>query len=545
MKIDLNRIGLAVLAACLGLGASASTVYADDEAFCPPVFDKGALHLDFNPAFLHVDAYDSPTGKKDGLTVSSFFNAYVVPGGTPPLGFFERDQVARIEDLSSLCVNGFDPATDLEVLTDLSPGMPKTVWPNEASRAPDDVFPFEAVVIPQGFHPAPFAGRLTAVNLDDPARTEYVIHQSTLDYSLPPQSPGNAPRFYHAVEYFDMDGDGLRDIVTVRSGFKVGGPYVHPPFSELVYFRNPGAAIDPNTPWQEVVLYGGPMVGFMGPDIHLEMQDFEGDGIPEIVATHFFTGDPAAGNGPPTKGKISIYGAPANGDWSVVNTPGFPIRVADISTDQGFPFGVGAVDLNNDGRMDILATNHQPDGCTFPTMSAVPGRVYALTQPASGDIFGDAWETHILLDNIRPQPSLPPFSPPGRLAPGHAFAFQPHAMFEGRRRPHIVVGGDEAGKVWILRPTSADPEDWNYESAVIFDINDAYGANTTQTPMFDPFGITISTIGQVAVRHDAFGFAEIYVPVFEARDIHVFSYRPSMGASRVQCPADVNLSCGG
>ena len=36
-----------------------------------------------------------------------------------------------------------------------------------------------------------------------------------------------------------------------------------------------------------------------GPDITLDVADFEGDGVPEIVSTNFFTGE-----------VISLYGAP-------------------------------------------------------------------------------------------------------------------------------------------------------------------------------------------------------------------------------------------
>ncbi len=157
--------------------------------------------------------------------------------------------------------------------------------------------------------------------------------------------------------------------------------------------------------------------------------------------------------------------------------------------------------------------------------------------------------THILLDDIRPNPSTQPINPPGRLAPGLAQTFHPIRAFEGWLKPHIVVGGDEASKVWVLRPSHPlNPHDWSYDAAVLFDINDFYGPGTTQTPILTPeqFGVTISTIGGVAVRYDRphlLGFAEIYVPVFEGRDIHAFSFRPTCGATRVECPADETLSC--
>lgn len=202
--------------------------------------------------------------------------------------------------------------------------------------------------------------------------------------------------------------------------------------------------------------------------------------------------------------------------------------------------------MNLDGRADVLASNHQPDNCTPATSSAVPGRVYALEAPESGDIFGDPWTTRILLDDIRPNPSVPPVSPPGRLAPGRAQVFWPVRFMEGRTKPWIVVGGDEASRVWVLRPTAHGSGSWDYTSSVIFDINDFYGPTASQTPLDEPFGATISTIGGIAWRYDrrgAAGFAEIYIPVFEGQDIHVMSLRPDPWSDRVECVEDRSLSC--
>jgi hypothetical protein len=130
-------------------------------------------------------------------------------------------------------------------------------------------------------------------------------------------------------------------------------------------------------------------------------------------------------------------------------------------------------------------------------------------------------------------------------------AFWPIRWLEQRVRPWILVGGDEASRVWVLKPASQRKDDWTYESYTIFDINDHYGPGTTQTIRTeDPQGEVISTIGGVAWRYDrpgAWGFAEIYVPVFEARQVHVFTFRsgPFGGSQlpRVTCSDDVTLAC--
>ncbi|MEO7385429.1 MAG: hypothetical protein ABIX37_00685, partial [Gammaproteobacteria bacterium] len=90
---------------------------------------------------------------------------------------------------------------------------------------------------------------------------------------------------------------------------------------------------------------------------------------------------------------------------------------------------------------------------------------------------------------------------------------------------------------------------WDYESAVIFDINDTYGPGTTQTIM-GPGGTSpgevISTIGTLSIHYDdpgPLGRAEIFVPVFEAKAVHILTLRPGTVANRVACPPDVRESC--
>jgi len=60
-------------------------------------------------------------------------------------------------------------------------------------------------------------------------------------------------------------------------------------------------------------------------------------------------------------------------------------------------------------------------------------------------------------------------------------------------------------------------------------------------------GNSISTIGKVAWHYDRDwawdSYAEIYIPVFEARDIHRITFRPGTAAQKVVCPADVSVAC--
>jgi hypothetical protein len=267
---------------------------------------------------------------------------------------------------------------------------------------------------------------------------------------------------------------------------------------------------------------------------------------------------------------VTLYGAPVGESWVGVDPVTNPPRYAQISTDQDEVFQASFADLNRDGKMDVLATNHITDNCFRRTGGCTgskcavptgPGRVYALEQPANGDIFGSPWITHVLKDNIRPNPTYPtppnaqtgdPDPPgPGRLAPGLAQVFWPAPWDEHFYRPWILVSGDEASKVWLLKPNDRNPgsSDWTYSSSVIFDINDTYGANTTQSfsAPAPATGVSISTIGGPAWRYDrdwAWGsYAEIYIPVFEGRDVHRITFRPRSASQKIVCPADGALAC--
>ena len=443
----------------------------------------GKIHLDFNTAFLSFEEFQ---GTSTNLVITSFYTIQANPS----------PEVLAIDQVGSIAFDANKSFDQDEVGDVFTITNEEAVWPNEAITAPDSLFDFEALVVAHGFHPTFEPGKLTAINVD--TLDEYIIHQST----------NESPEYYHNSVFYDMDGDGLLDIISVRSGFKLF-PSFRPPSGDLVWFKNPGTDLDKDVGWEEFVILSGPMA----PDIKVLMYDFDHDGVPEIVTTHFFVGK-----------KITIYGAlnPSDAIWGQSG-----IKSVDISTDQGSPFGVEVVDLDGDGKVDILATNHEGDNCGD---NIIPGRVYALEAPADLSLLFDAtqWSTRILLDDIYPQPTLLSAGSP-RLAPGKAKTFYPSRQEEiDGGRPWVVVGGDEAGKVWIFRPKSE--VGWDYDIEVVFDINDTYGPRTTQTFMAEKPGITISTIGAVAIRYDRKGndgMAEIFIPAFEAQDIHVYTFRKS------------------
>ncbi len=560
-RLRLQGLGIKGLLVSLSTAFVMLPTIGSANDFCPDIYDQGTFRLNVNPTFMSIDEFTNANGVKyDGLVVSSFFNAIKDAAGTRT-GYFERDQVQLIRGIGYRSEAWWNP-NQAEVLTDLdlaSPVLPsadgQSNWPNEAEKVPDGILAFEAIVSPEGFHTATPPGRITIINMDDPNKQEYLVDQSLQDPSVqcriqgdPLYNPLNEPRFYHKVVWWDMDGDALKDAVTVRSGFKVSGTICFNPASEVVWFKNPGAAIDPNIEWDEHIISGYPSDQFSS-DISLDIADLEGDGVPEIVGGSFFTARPPFF----VDDSVILYGAPVGESWTDVDPDTNPARRAVIGAGNGPTFGVRFNDLNLDGKVDVLATNHQEDNCFAVTQNPIPGRIFALEHPASGDIFNDPWIQHTLKDDIRPNPSFPePSSGPGRLAPGLAQVFWPTPYEEWNSKPWVLAGGDEASRVWLLKPVSQDPTNWDYDSAAILDINDPqfYGPMTSQTLGSAPApsgGTSISTIGGPAWRYDrdwAWGsYAEIYIPIFEGRDIWRISFRPGANPKKISCPVDVSIAC--
>jgi hypothetical protein len=61
----------------------------------------------------------------------------------------------------------------------------------------------------------------------------------------------------------------------------------------------------------------------------------------------------------------------------------------------------------------------------------------------------------VLKDDIRAAPTLPePKQGPERLAPDRARASWPRRSMEGEQKLWVGLRGDQAAKVWLLKPES-------------------------------------------------------------------------------------------
>jgi hypothetical protein len=134
-----------------------------------------------------------------------------------------------------------------------------------------------------------------------------------------------------------------------------------------------------------------------GPDFLFRIFDLDGSGALQVVAAEFYN-----------KRLVYHHFDPA----TLVPTT----TVIDPLLGAGFDCEV--VDINNDGRPDILVTNHEPSGSVFAFEVSILPNFTAVTVK------------HTLASNITIHKSIIPS--PGAAAPGEATAFSPPAHVMNR-----------------------------------------------------------------------------------------------------------------
>ena len=167
------------------------------------------------------------------------------------------------------------------------------------------------------------------------------------------------------------------------------------------------------------------------------------------------------------------------------------LKSVDVDDAIGSAFDVQLVDLNADGKLDVLATNSMTDG--------TKGGVFAYEIPTNFKT--DPWPKHVLTTGFT-LPSNPLTNP---AAPGSATAFQPKVG--GTSKPLIALSGDDSGAEWILTPASGSTADWTYTRADLVD--------------------TGGTCGEAAIGDvDGDGWVELFVPAYGKKTVHVFTFAP-------------------
>lgn len=346
---------------------------------------------------------------------------------------FGSDEVQSIENIS----NSLSSTSNLEKVKWTS----SVPWPNETFRVPSEVFNHRDYFT--------IAGGFLMMGKSDGFIALYDRSTGEIVRKLTKKKSGY---WYHQVTWADINGDGRLDILTARAN----KPLLGGGKGEILWLEQPASPLTDD--WAEHFIGKGPDVNFI-------YEDIDRDGSKEIIATEFF-GE-----------KLSLWWLEGN-KW----------KSQTLDSKLGAGFDLQLVDLNNDGHLDLLATNHVKRGSVF---------AYEIPE----NIKSQRWNRITLLDNIQTK-----VRGMGQASPGRAIAFHPNADKKDQK-PLIIVAGDGSQKAHLLTPNSEDSSDWGYKEDIILKVDKG-------------------VIGQIAVGDVDFdGNMELFIPAYDEDKIHIYSVK--------------------
>jgi len=324
------------------------------------------------------------------------------------------------------------------------PGTNKLNWPNSLTVVNESVFGFTAIALGDGFLvPSHTTGGVYIMEASPKPETLKLPVKITEDKS---------GWFYHQAEFLDVDGDGLEDVITARCEYSVF-PWIKKQ-GELVWLKHPAKDALSGEPWQENPM--GP-----GPDFLFCMKPGK---TFALVAPEYISG------------KV-VYWYMKDGKLST--------RILDMSIGPGF--SCSWEDLNNDGHLDLLVTNHR----------VTNGSVFAYTFSSS------EVETAIVTRHVLATGFTPSKVKTGNASPGDAVAFRPKIKDE--TKPWIFVSGDNSNSIFMLTPKSEAADDWSYVTKKVADV-----------------GVDVGRPSIADVDLD--GFADIFVPLYNAKKVAHYTF---------------------
>lgn len=314
------------------------------------------------------------------------------------------------------------------------------VWPNEIEKFPRLIDGDDHYVVASGFFPP--TKNLGGI---------YLINKK--DKNLKKISKDKKGWWYHRTRFWDYDGDGRLDIITAKA-FK---GMIWGKGAELIALLAPDGKS--RTEWEEKIL-------FKGPDVFFELVDFNNDGDFEVISSQFLNE------------KISYHFRESkNGQWKE--------RIIDDSIGAGFDLSLN--DLNSDGRLEILVTNHVASKKAGVFVYEIPD------EPKS-----EEWIKHTIHEGFKTTARGV-----GQASPGNAKAFEPNPG--SGEKLSIVVSGDGTEKVHLFTPVKSEKSDWKYHHEVIYSGKGIMG----KVSAFDG---------------DLDGKAEIYIPAYDENKVLVYEY---------------------
>ena len=246
--------------------------------------------------------------------------------------------------------------------------------------------------------------------------------------------------FYRKVVFIDMNGDGRLDVLTARS---IEAP---PPFpgyfshwNQLLWFEQPQTELAPEGNWPAHIIMGKhylPEMVNQNPGLSFDLGDVDGDGIPEIVYNEFWIN------------RASIAWT-VTGDWAEPES----ITTKVIEDDTiGHVYSSKFEDINNDGRLDILLTNHvrkseEPELSPSLVVYTLPQNFKEPQVKPSKIIIDDSFKGR--------------WNEKNKFSIGNAITV-PTRQGDNKTKPLIAITTDGGGDWYLEIPQSQDPDDWNY-----------------------------------------------------------------------------------
>lgn len=344
-------------------------------------------------------------------------------------GPFRSGSVQTVNNINSqILSNEFTVSTAIDSLK----------WPNEITQVPAEIFGENVFAVADGFLvPGKATGSITVFN-----------KERNVNFKLTKDKGGF---FYHRVVWHDVNGDGLLDAITARAK----KPMIGRSRGELVWLEQP--VNNKASTWKEHFITEGP-------DVHFRISDLDGNGEIEIISTEFFGK------------KLSITEQKGNAWERTI-----------IDSNLGSAFDLALEDVNNDGKKDLLVTNHEGDSNASVFVYEVPANIH------------DKWTRHTIHSGfVTRQKGM------GQASPGEAMAVHP-SKDSLNSKPVILVSGDGSQHAHILIPISEDPNNWEYKA--------------------DTFLNAGCTVGKMAVTDvNSDGYLEVFVPAYDKDTVHVFSF---------------------
>merc|ERR1711865_874421 len=410
-----------------------------------------------------------PVRDSDGIAMRDFSTAGIAVGDFS-FRFVQNFSVHKpgytlLRGTSSLTVTSFE-ATPLVgksavYAVDLASSKVSTIagtssidWPNVPVPVSKDVFGFNALLVGSGFL-VPTHGHGGMWVMEDSAEPTHL--KAPVKISQPSVAPAGAGWFYHLGSLIDMNGDGKLDVLTSRCHYDaIPVPWAGKKQGFLVWLEQPASDPLNGQPWVEHVLTEGPAFQF-APQPDNTLANFG------VAAAEYIDQ------------KLAYYYIEQNKTVS---------RVVDAELGPGF--GVVWADVNGDGKMDLLATNHVNQN----------GSVTAYTW--TGNLKDAVVTKHVLASGFNAVSTAT-----GTASPGDAFTFQPK---DGRtQKPYVFVSGDNGNTIFALVPTSEDKDDWTYDKVEMSYLGADIGR---------------PSIGDV----DGDGYVEVFVPAYDNDVISMFSF---------------------